>query len=204
MDRDLKKTHENETSTARLVAVQARIVMAACLGLSLAVVAIVGGWAVTGTLTDWETVVGGVILLAVLAGLAVLARRGHPGWAVGLLTGLLFILISADLTYYGLGSPSAMAYLLPVLLISCTFGLRPGLGAAALAAGLVFGVAWASLHGLLEVAIDVTESHLSYNAPVISVILLLSAGLSGYAVEAYQGRPGMGRRVRRRQDENTP
>jgi len=75
-----------------------------------------------------------------------------------------------------------------VLLVAVVFGLKPGLGAAALAAVIVFGVAWASFSGLLTVAIPADESHLSYNAPVISVILLFCAGLAGYAVEAYRQR----------------
>lgn len=165
-----------------------RIVTAACLGLGGAVVAVIGGWALTGTLTDWETVVGGLFILGILAGLAALARKGRPGLAAGLLAGMLFLLVGADVVYYGLGSPSAMAFLLPVLLVAVVFGLKPGLGAAALAAVIVFGVAWASFSGLLTVAIPVDESHLSYNAPVISVILLFCGGLAGYAVEAYRRR----------------
>lgn len=185
---DNQKIAGAEPQTRSVLDVQARIVAAACLGLSLAAIAIIGGWALTGTLTDWETVVGGVILIAILAGLATLARRGRPGLAAGLLAGLLFLIVSADLAYYGLGSPSAMAFLLPVLLIACTLGLKPGLAAAALAAVVIFGVAWASLNGLLAVAIPVNESHLSYNAPVISVILFFCAGLAGFAVESYQHR----------------
>ena len=102
------------------------------------------------------------------------------------MAGFLFLLVSADVAYYGLGSPSAMAFLLPVLLVSCILGLRSGLAAAALSALVVFGVAWASLYGGLEVAIPAEVSHLSYNALVISVSLSCSAALSGYAVEAYQ------------------
>ena len=81
-----------------------------------------------------------------------------------------------------------MAFLLPVMLIACTTGLKPGLAVAALAAVVIFGVAWGSLNGILTVNIPVDESHLSYNAPVISVILLFCAGLTGFAVEAYQHR----------------
>ncbi|RPI29352.1 MAG: hypothetical protein EHM70_15795, partial [Chloroflexota bacterium] len=123
-------------------AAQARIVTIACFGLGLAVVAIIGGWALTGTLEDWETVVGGVIFIAILAGLAVLARRGRPALAALALAALLFVFVGADAAYYGLGSPSAVAFLLPVLLISCTLGLKPGLAAAALSAAVVFGIAW--------------------------------------------------------------
>jgi len=185
-----QRTHEeNQRRAGTFVHARARIVTVACIGVGLAVIAVVGGWAVTGTLTDWETVVGGLILLGILAGLAVLARRGRPGLAAGLLAGVLFLGVGADVAYYGLGSPSAMAFLLPVLLVACIFGLRPGMGVAALAALVVFGVAWASLAGAITVETLVDESHLSYNAPVISVILLFCAGLTGFAVEAYrQGR----------------
>ncbi len=171
-------------------AIQARIVRFACILLGLAVVAIIAGWALTGTLTDWETVVAGVILCMVLVGLSLLARRGHAGLAAGLLSGLLFVLVAADTTYYGLGSPSAVALLLPVLLIACTLGFKPGLAAAGVATLFVFGIAWAGFTGYLATEIPTVESHLSFNAPLISVILLFAAALVGYAIEHYQ-RPGL-------------
>ncbi|MBN1372645.1 MAG: hypothetical protein JW987_11960 [Anaerolineaceae bacterium] len=177
---------EAQSNAGTIQQIQARIVTVACLGVGLAVIAIVGGWALTGTLTDWETVVGGLFILGILAGLAALARKGRPGLAAGLLAGMLFLLVGADVAYYGLGSPSAMAFLLPVLLVALVIGLMPGLGVATLAAVVVFGVAWASLNGMIAVETLVDESHLSYNAPVVSVILLFCAGLAGTAVEAYR------------------
>ncbi len=165
---------------------QVQIVTFACAGVGLAVIAIIGGWAITGTLEDWETVVGGLILGGLLAGLAIMARRGHPSLSAVLLSGLLFVLVAADIVYYGVGSPSVAALLLPVLLIACTFGRKPGLAAAALSAAAVFGIAWASLNGMLETALPSVESHLSFTAPAISVILFFSAGLAGTAVEVYQ------------------
>lgn len=167
-------------------AAQVRIVTFACTGVGLALIAIIGGWAITGTLEDWETVVGGLILIGLLAGLAILARRGHPSLSALLLSGLLFVMVSADIVYYGLGSPSVAGLLLPVLLIVCTFGLKPGLAAAALAAAVLFGIAWSSLNGILETAVPAVESHLSFTAPVISVIMFFCAGLAGTAVEVYQ------------------
>lgn len=167
-------------------AIQSRLVTLACLGLGIATLAIIGGWAVTGTLEDWETVVAGLVFLALLGGLVVLARKGRPVLSTWLLAALLFILVSADVASYGLGSPSAMAFLLPVLLVSCVLGWRPGLAVAALCALVVFAVAWASLKGVLAVEIPVEVSHLSYNAPVISVILIFSAVLTGYATESYR------------------
>ena len=186
----MNQNNPEKTSSAKtskpFSQIQARIVTIACLCIGFAIIAVIGGWAVTGTLTDWETVVGGFILMALLAGLATLARRDRPALSAWLLAGLLFLIVSADLFYYGLGSPSPIAFLLPVILLACTVGLKPGLAAASLAVILIFGVAWASLNGLLTVAIPVDESHLSYNAPVISVILLFCAGLTGYTVDAYR------------------
>lgn len=166
--------------------VQARIIRFACICLGIATLAIIGGWALTATLTDWETVAGGLIFLAMLFGFSRLAWQGkRPLLAAWLLAGLLFIIISADVAYYGLGSPSAMAFLIPILLVACIGGLKPGLLMATLASLLVFGVAWASLTGLLPVATLVDESHLSYNAPVISVILLFCGGLAGFAMDVH-------------------
>ena len=170
----------------KFLKIQAGIVTMACIGLGLAAIMVIGGWAVTGTLEDWETVVGGGIFLALLAGIARMARRGRASLAAGILSGLLFILVSADVASYGLGSPSAMAFLLPALLTACSLGLWPGILVAMLAVLVMFGVAWTSLEGLLVVAIPVELSHLSYNAPVISVILVFCTALAGYAVQSYR------------------
>lgn len=178
--------HEQAQLSLLRRAAQVQIVTFACGGIGLAVIAIIGGWAITGTLEDWETVVGGLILGGLLAGLAILARRGHPSLSALLLSGLLFVLVAADIVYYGLGSPSVAALLLPVLLIACTFGRKLGLAAAALAAAAMFSIAWASLNGLLESAVPAVESHLSFTAPVLSVILFFCAGLAGTAVDVYQ------------------
>ncbi len=183
---DMMKTSSQFPEPATIA--QARIVTAAGVGLGLATLAVIGGWAITGTLEDWETVVGGLVFIGILAGLSVLARRGRPALAAGILSGLLFLLVSADVASYGLGSPSAMAFSLPVLLVACVLGLWPGLALAALSSLVVFGVAWGSLNGMLAVALAVDASHLSYNAPVTSVILLICAGLVGYAVESYRGK----------------
>lgn len=167
-------------------AAQERIVTLACVGLGLAVLGIIGRWAITDSLEDWETVVGGLLFEGLLAGLIVLAKRGYPVLSAGLLAGLLFIFVTADTAYYGLGSPTVAMLLLPVLLIACTLGLRPGLAAAALAAVVVYGIAWASLNGILATEMPATQYHMSYTAPMISVILFLCAGLAGTAVEVYQ------------------
>lgn len=178
--------HEDVSFAVPRRAAQARIVTFACAGLGVAVIAIIGGWAITNTLEDWETVVGGLLFGGLLAGFAALARRGHPSLSAVLLAGLLFVFVTADTAYYGLGSPLAAALLLPVLLIACTLGLKPGLAAAILGAAAVFGIAWASLSGILATEMPAAESHLSFTAPLISVILFFGAGLAGAAVEEYQ------------------
>lgn len=58
----------------------------------------------------------------------------------------------------------------------------------ALAGLVIFGVAWASLNGALPVAIPVEVSHLSYNAPVITVLLLFCTYLVGVAVQGEKAR----------------
>lgn len=157
----------------------ARLVVATCLGLAAAVVFLVVAWLVSGDLMI-ETVVAGLVLIVVLGGLALLARRGRARLANWLLLGLLLVLISLDAGAYGLGSPAAAAYVLPVLLAACVVGLWAGLLVAALGAAGVWLMAIAAGAGWYEPYVAYEVSHLTFTAPFLTVLLVLAALIVGW------------------------
>lgn len=163
----------------RRVRARAGLVIGACLGLVAACLLIIGGWAVTGTLEDWETIVAAAVLAGLLAGIVFLARSGRDRPAAWLLTGLLALLIAFNMAAYGLGSPTAAAFCLPIVLAACALGLWAGLGVAALASLAVWLVAAAGVAGWYTPLTPPDISHLSFEAPVMTIIFLAVAGMVG-------------------------
>jgi hypothetical protein len=162
------------------LSVRARLVVAACMGVAAAILFIILFWVFTGTLEDWETLVAGGVLLAILAGIAALARKERvllSGW---LLVGLLTLLISADLPYYGVGTPTAAAYVIPIVLAARLLGFWPGMGVAAFGATVIWLIAWATTSGVYSVDAAIDISHLTFNAPALTVIFGLVALIVGY------------------------
>ena len=168
----------------RQVRIRAGLVIGACLGVVAACVLIIVGWAVTGTLEDWETIVAAVVLAGLLAGIVFLARAGRVRLAAWLLVGLLALLIAADIAEYGLGSPTAAAFCIPIVLAACALGLWAGLGVAAFASLAVWLVAAAGMAGWYTPLTLADISHLSFEAPVMTVIFLAVAGLVGGWIRA--------------------
>ena len=161
-----------------LARARTKLVTAASLGVAGAVLFIILYWVFSGSMEEIETVYAGGVLIVLLAGIAWLARRKDK-LAAWLLTGLLTLIIATDLPYYGIGSPSAGALVIPIVLAACALGLWAGLGLAALSTVIVWVVAWGTTSGgWLEP--PTTIDHLTFNAPALTVIFLLIALIVGY------------------------
>lgn len=157
---------------------RARLVMVTCLSLIAAMGMLILTWLLSGDL-EGQTVVAGLGLTIILLGLAALAQAGRVNWATGLLVGLLWALITADVAAYGLGSPAAAAYFVPLALVSCSYGLGAAIGLTALSAGAVWLIAWATVSGRYQPYGPVELSHLTFNAPALTVLLLLVTVILG-------------------------
>jgi len=167
-------------SQDRLERGRARLVVTTCMGLVAAVVFIIGYWILSGSLEDWETLVAGGVFILLLGGNAWLATRGHVTLTAWLLVGLLTLLISVDLVEYGIGSPTAAAYVIPIVLAACCLGFWEGLGIAAIGSAVCWLIAWASTSGRLELDPPADISHLTFNAPALMVMFLLTALIVGW------------------------
>ncbi len=154
------------------------LVIATCLGLATAILLLILVWLISGDL-QWETVVAGGVFCLILAGIAVLARQGHGTVAVWLLAGLLAVLITLDAGSYGLGSPAAAGFVIPIVLAACGAGLWAGIGMACYAAAAVWIIAVAGQAGWYVPYGPFDISHLTFNAPAYTVIFLLVALIVG-------------------------
>ncbi len=156
-----------------------RLVMVTSLGVAGAVLFMVLFWVFSRSLEDIETIYAAAVLILILGGIAWLARRGRDKLAAWLLVGMVGLIIAVDLPYYGIGSPSAASFVIPIVLAACALGFWPGLGLAAFSTLVVWVVAWGTTSGgwlTPPTAID----HLTFNAPALTIIFFLVALIVGY------------------------
>jgi hypothetical protein len=162
-----------------LVRGRAGLVIVTCLGLMVMLLALILTWLVSGDLQG-ETVVGSFLLSLVLLGIAALARTGRVGLAICLSVILLVALITVDVAAFGLGSPAAAAYFVPVVLAACGSGLLAGIGVALFGSIAVWMIAWSASVGWYEPWIAFEDSHLTFSAPFFTALLLLVALIVGF------------------------
>jgi len=169
----LPKSADNALARGR-----AGLVIAACLGLAAAVLALLLVWLISGDL-QVETVAGTLVFVLVLAGISALARGSRARLAAWVLIILLVLLVTVDAASYGLGSPAAAAYFVPVVLAACSVGLLAGIGVALFGSTATWVIAWGTLLGWYQPLIPAEPSHLTFNAPFFTVLLLLVALIVG-------------------------
>ena len=169
-----------------LVRGRAGLVIGTCLGLVAMLLALILIWLASGDLQG-ETVVGSFLLSLVLLGIATLARGGRVGLAIWLLVILLVVLITVDVAAFGLGSPAAAAYFVPVVLAACGSGLLAGIGVALFGSVPLWVIAWLASVGWYEPLAGFEISHLTFNAPLLTTLLLLVALIVGSWVRHIDG-----------------
>lgn len=157
---------------------RAGLVLATSLALAIAILFLILTWLVSGDL-QWETAVAGAVFIALLAGIAALARAGRTSAATGALVALLTLVITADVVPFGVGSLAAAGYVIPIALAGCGLGLWAALGIAAFGAAVAWLAAWAAMAGRYQPLVTPEISHLTFNAPVLTSIFGIVALVVG-------------------------
>jgi hypothetical protein len=169
----------------------AMLVIITCAAIMLGALALIITWIVSGDL-QLETVAAAGVLFLILAGLILIALRGGGRTVLLILATLIFLLVAADLTEYGMHTSMAAAFLIPILLIACGLGMRAGIGAALICSGFGWLLAAAENAGWIAVPYMVDISHLTFDAPALTVIYLICAAIAGYGAgipqEAQNGK----------------
>ncbi len=164
---------DNRSDRARAV-----LVLVTCGALFAAVLGMILFWVFTGTLEDMETVVAGITLGLILAGLVDMNRRGRSRLVLWVLVVLVTGLCLADTGYYGVSTASAGEFLLPILLAACGAGLWAGLTMALISSGLVWGLSYAASTGLAS-WLPTNSANLTYYAPFLTILFFLVAVIVG-------------------------
>jgi len=157
---------------------QARLVTATGISLILAMAALILTWMISGDL-EMITVFAFGILALILVGIMRLARSHHSTLATGLMVVLLLLLVSADVAAYQLDSVSVAFYTVPIVLAATGLGMRAGLAIAGVSSLVIWLLAWTEVAGLLPTSQPPDISHLTFDAPALTVIFLLVALISG-------------------------
>jgi hypothetical protein len=158
---------------------RAKLILATCMGLTLAAWALVLVWLISGDL-QIETVFVMIVFSIMLIGITVVSRSGRVMLAAWLLIVLLGFAILSDAVTYGVGAPGIFTFVLPIVLAAALIGLAGGIITAVIGTLVTWGVAIGALQGWLDVAVPFQIDHLTFNAPVISIIFLLVALIVGW------------------------
>ena len=167
------------TTNDPLLAGRAKLILATCVGLVLAAWGLALTWLISGDL-QIETVVVMIVLSIMLLGITVVSRSGRTALAAWLLIALLGLITIYDAAYYGIGTPDIVSFVLPIILAACLIGLTAGMITAVIGAIVTWGIAVGAMQGWLEVAVPFQMDHLTFNAPLISIIFLLTALIVGW------------------------
>jgi hypothetical protein len=165
-----------------------QVVETTAIGIIAAVAGLILFWALTSTLEDIETLYAGAIFCLLLAGIAALAHTGRPRPAAWLLSGLMAALVVYTMYDYGPATMSNAGYLIPIILAGLALGWREGLGFALAGSLAVWAISFASANSAIQTAIPYAESDLSFNAPMLTLIYLLVASMTGAWSRALNGQ----------------
>ena len=158
---------------------QAKIISIMSIVIGSAMLALVLYWLLTNTLEDIETIFILIVLLLVLAGIVAFVKRGYIKFGAWLLTGLMLLLNLSDMTWYGIGSVASAGFIIPILLAVFSISPKAGMGVTILGCISVFLVAYLASIGQLQTEIPYQESNLSFDAPTLSLIYLITGVLAG-------------------------
>jgi hypothetical protein len=161
---------------------RAGLVIGTCLALLVAMAFMIVIWRLSGDLQRATVLwAGGLALL--LAGLMGLAHVGLPDWAAWGLIGLLLAGLSVDMATFGVGSLGSSAYVVPLILAACLWGKGPSLVLAGLGSVVIWALAWAEYSHRFKPRLGREVSHLTFNAPALTVLYWLVAGMVGAWVD---------------------
>jgi hypothetical protein len=151
----------------------AMVVIVTSLAISAAMILLVLYWLIT---KSFETVKTIFVMLGIMLGLAGciwLALHGQVRTAAWILIVLMVFLNFANMLGYGIATSASAAYLIPILLAMFCIDTTAGYGIAILGCAIVFMIAFLQSKEKLKTFLPYQVSHLTFDAPVLSLIYLL-------------------------------
>lgn len=165
---------------------KANVVVVTALAIGAATLALVLFWVVTFTLEDIETVILTIVLILLMAGVIALVKRGRVRLGAWILVILMIFLNLSNMTWYGVSTTSSAGYLIPILLALFGIGSGAGLGVTIFGCASVFAISLLASMGQIQTEIPFVESHLTFDAPALTLIYLVVYFISNVWVKSAQ------------------
>jgi hypothetical protein len=158
-----------------------RVVNVLGCGILLAMTAMIGYWVVTDSLEDTETIFIAIVLSMFVGVSILLSRRGRARLAAWLVIGLLLALNAANIIWYGIGTTSTAALLIPIAAAFIGLGAREGSLVTLISLVVIWGTVLAADAGQLKTEIPYQASNLTFDAPVLTILFVFMAALTAQA-----------------------
>jgi hypothetical protein len=155
------------------------VVIFTSLAISVAMLLLVLYWLVTKSFETIKTIFG---MLAIMFGLGIciwLAINHQVKTAAWILILILLLLNVANMLGYGIATSASAAYLIPILLAMFCISVSTGYIISGLGCLLVFGIAFLQSKNKIKTILPYQISHLTFDAPVLSLIYILVAFITG-------------------------
>jgi hypothetical protein len=174
------------TSTSPIERAKAKVTIVTALAIGGAMLALVLFWIVTFTLEDIETVFLTIVLILLMAGVIFLVKRGRIQLGAWILVLLMIFLNLSNMTWYGVSTTSSAGYLIPILLALFGIGSAAGFGVTLFGCASVFAISLFASTGQIQTEIPYAESHLTFDAPALTLIYLIVYFISNAWVKSAQ------------------
>lgn len=165
---------------------RAKATIVTALAIVAAMTALVLYWILTASLEDIETIFLTVGLIFLMAGIIFLVQRGHLQLGAWILVLLTIFLNLSNMTWYGVSTTSSAGYLIPILLALFGIGSAAGFGVTLFGCISVFAISLLASTGQIQTAIPYVESHLTFDAPALTLIYLVVYFISNAWVKSAQ------------------
>lgn len=162
-----------------IIQAQAILIVVICLGLIAALIFLLVTWRITKDLLA-ETVLLYSIFIIFFSGIIALVRNGSILVAAWMLILLLMGAITYNIYLYGVSSVPASALVIPILIAASILGFWSGIGIACLGSMIIWLFAWGESAGWHDPELPSHVSHLTFNAPALTTIFILTALITGF------------------------
>lgn len=155
------------------------VVIITSLAVSGAMLLLVIYWLVTKSFETIKTIFAMVGIMLTLAVCIWLALNYQVSLAAWILILLMLLLNFANMLSYGIATSASAAYLIPILLAMFCISLSTGYVIALLGCVSVFVIAFLQSQEKIKTLLPYQVSHLTFDAPVLSLIYMLVAVIGG-------------------------
>jgi hypothetical protein len=155
------------------------VVIITSLAISGAMLLLVLYWLVTKSFETIKTIFVMLAIMLVLAFCIGLAIKSQVYLAAWILILLLLLLNFANMLGYGIATSASAAYFIPILLAIFCIGAGAGYIITLIGCVFVFGIAFLQSKEKLKTFLPYQTSHLTFDAPVLSLIYALTAVIAG-------------------------